>query len=217
MLLHELGSALTLLADVPAARRCGPQPEPERAEGERADEQRASATSIRRTYTSWSYMPTRRSGADDGERRGTTCSSGTSVAGSPGATKCVAVAERARRAAASERSPPRSRGPSRDARSPTRSRARPRDSRRAACAARARARARSSPSPRASATIRAASGTPGGSTPSTRCVRSANSGVSAETIEITPASVAAHARATGVAGRRTGHTVAAAVRSQRSG
>ena len=63
-------------------------------------------------------------------------------------------------------------------------------------------------SPRASATVRAASGTPGGSTPLTRFVRSANSGVSAETIEITPASVAAHARATGVAGRRTGHTVA---------
>src|SRR5690348_12213338 len=63
-------------------------------------------------------------------------------------------------------------------------------------------------SPKASATVRAASGTPGGNTPSISRVRSANSGVSAETIDITPASVAAHARATGVAGRRTGHTVA---------
>src|SRR3954452_17653751 len=58
------------------------------------------------------------------------------------------------------------------------------------------------PRPSESATVRAASGTPGGSTPPTRSTRSASSGVNAETIEMSPASVAAHARATGAAGRR---------------
>src|SRR5205085_7685292 len=59
------------------------------------------------------------------------------------------------------------------------------------------------PMPSASASERAAFGTPGGRTPSTRSTRSASSGVSAETIEMRPAAAADHASSTGVAGRRT--------------
>ena len=51
--------------------------------------------------------------------------------------------------------------------------------------------------------VTSAPGTPGGSTPWTKSRRFARSGVSAETMEMRPATVANHASRMGGAGRRT--------------
>ena len=104
---------------------------------------------------------------------------------------------------------PPHRGPSRDGRRRRPRRRRPPAPMPGACVAPARARARSR---RARAPARAYAprpGTPGGRTLLIRSLRSANSGVSAETIEMRPATAADQARIVGDAGRRTPDTVAA--------
>ena len=140
--------------------------------------------------------------------------SGTTVAGSPGATNCAARRAGARRAAAGAPSPPRSRGPSRGARPPRRRRARARATRRGACAARGRARARSAPSPSASTSVRAAVGHAGrqdaaDEVDAVRHLRRQRR----DDRDQACAAVANHASRTGVVGRRTAHTVAVPLRA----
>ena len=60
----------------------------------------------------------------------------------------------------------------------------------------------SSPSPKASERVRAASGTPFGSTPRTMSLRAAISGVSAETMPTMPTAAAAYPSSVGVPIRR---------------
>ena len=187
MLLHELGGALALAVD---RRRDRQRPEPEpaaRGRASAADERSASASSIRSEYASWSRMYT--------SATGTHTASAAPTCGERQDRRRVArrdelrgASARARRAAArctvaSSKSRPFARCATAEAATTATASHQARRLRRASPR-----ESQTRPSPSASASVRAASSTPGGRTPFTRSTRSAISGVSAETIERSPAS-----------------------------
>jgi len=152
-------------------------------------------------YSSPSSSTTKRLIASETWTRGRT------VVGSPGATNCPrarnSATNRRRCTVASSTSSPCARCATADAETSATA------STQARCLRRASPRASQIvPTPRARTSVRAAAGTPGGSTPCTRSTRFAISGVRADTIDRSPAPAASHASTVGVAGRRTFFKVA---------